>query len=317
MTLPKFAYFEGKIVPYSQAKVGVMNHTLNYGTGAFAGVRAYWNPDEEQLFVFRPQDHFKRFLNSARLLRGDLDITPEKLIEVTLELVRAEGYREDCYIRPLYYKADEIIGVRLHDLRDEITIFSVPFTRYVEKDDNAHVTFSAWRRVDDNAIPARGKLTGAYANSAFIKSDALLSGFDEALVLTNQGHVSEGSAENVFMLRQDELITPPITENILEGITRQTVMTLAQEEMGLKVVERQIDRTEVFLCDEFFMTGTAAQVTAITRVDHRPIGSGVMGPVTTRLRQLYDDVVRGRLPQYRDWNEPVYTSEPAVVDEAA
>ncbi len=312
MTLPKYAYFKGKIVPYSEAKVGVMTHALNYGTGAFGGVRGYWNADEEQLYVFRPLDHFKRLLNSARMLCAELDHTPESLRDVTLELLRKEGLREDCYIRPLIYKADEVIGVRLHDLTDEITIFTIPFTRYVENDEGAHVTVSSWRRIDDNTIPARGKITGAYVNSAFIKTDALRAGFDEALVLTDDGHLSEGSAENLFMVRDGVLITPPVTENILEGITRRTIMHLAREEMGLEVLERPIDRTEIYICDELFMTGTAAQVTAITKVDHRPVGEGVMGPITAELRRLYDDLVRGKISKYRHWNEPVYVKEAAT-----
>ena len=309
MALPGYAYFEGNIVPYGEAKVGVATHALNYGTAAFGGVRAYWNPDEEQLFIFRPRDHFIRLLNSAKLILAEIPHTPESLIEIALELLRVEGYREDVYIRPLIYKAEEGIGVRLHDLRDEITIFALPFTRYVDRDDRAHVTISSWRRIDDNAVPARGKISGAYVNSALIKTDAMQAGFDEALVLTNEGHISEGSAENVFMLRDGVLVTPPITDNILEGITRRTIITLARELLGLEVVERPIDRTEVYLCEELFLTGTAAQVTAVTRVDHRPIGSGDMGPVTARLRQAYQDVVRGRLPAYRDWNEPVYQKE--------
>ncbi len=309
MTLPKYAYFEGKIVPYSEAKVGVMNHTLNYGTGAFAGIRAYWNPDREQLYVFRPIDHYKRLLKSVRLLQADLDYTPEALRDINLELIRMEGLREDCYIRPLIYNADEIIGVRLHDLDTKITMFTIPFTRYIEKDEGAHVTISSWRRIDDNAIPARGKITGAYINSAYIKTTAVQAGFDEALVLSNDGHISEGSAMNIFMVRDGLLITPPVTENILEGITRRTVMTLAREELGLEVVERRIDRTEIYICDEFMMTGTAAAVTAVTCVDYQDIGTGSMGPITKQLRELYDDLVRGKLEAYSDWNEPVYVSE--------
>lgn len=311
MTHPNFAYFEGEIVPYSKAKVGVATHALNYGTGAFGGVRGYWNEDEEQLFVFRPIDHFKRLLNSAKLLRAEYEQTPEDLTVITLELLRKEAYRQDCYIRPLIYKADEKIGVRLHDLKDEITIFSIPFTRYIENDENASVGFSSWQRVDDNAIPARGKITGSYINSALIKSDAMLSGFDEALVLNQNGHVSEGSAENIFMVRNGMLITPSVTENILEGITRRTIMMLARDELGLEVQERAIDRTEVYVCDEFFMTGTAAQVTAITKIDNRPVGDGKMGSITAQLKQMYDDLVRGRIEKFRHWNEPVYVREPA------
>ncbi len=306
MDFPKNAYFKGNIVAYSQAKVGVLTHGLNYGTAAFGGVRAYWNEEEEQLFIFRAYDHYRRFLNSAKLLCMEFDETPESLTRITIDLIRADGHRCDVYIRPLAYKADENIGVRLHGLQDEFAIVTIPFTRYVANDTDAHVTFSSWRRVDDNVIPARGKISGAYANSAFIKTDALRAGFDEALVLTQGGHVSEGSAENIFMVRDGVLVTPSITENILEGITRNTVMELAREELGIPVEERPIDRTEVYLCDELFLSGTAAQITAITRVDFRRIGSGQMGPIVTRLRELYDDVVRGRLPKYRHWNTAVY-----------
>lgn len=306
MTLPNYAYFQGKIVPYSDAKIGVMTHGLNYGTAAFGGVRGYWNDEEEQLFIFRPLDHFARLLNSAKLLSMDIGLNPEELTDITRELIRAENHRQDVYIRPLIYKSDEIIGVKLHDVGDAITIFTVPFDRYVSNDTGAHVTFSSWRRIDDNMIPARGKISGAYVNSALIKTDALRSGFDEALVLTLEGHVSEGSAENIFMVQGDELITPSVTENILEGITRKSILEVADRELGLKIVERPIDRTEVYLCDEFFMTGTAAQVTAVTRVDHRPIGSGEMGPVTARMRETYIDIVRGKVPKYRAWNAPVF-----------
>lgn len=309
MALPKNAYFLGKIVPYSEAKVGILTHALNYGTAAFAGVRAYWNDESKQLYIFRPLDHFHRFLNSAKLLCMEFNDTPESLTQITIELLQEDGHQRDVYIRPLAYKADEIIGVKLHDLTDEISIVALPFDRYVANDTNAHVTFSAWRRVDDNVIPARGKISGAYANSAFIKTDALRAGFDEALVLTQEGHVSEGSAMNIFMVRDGTAITPPVSENILEGITRRTAIKLLQEEMDIPVVERPIDRTEVYLCDEFFMSGTAAQITAVTRVDHRLIGTGMMGPITSRLRQLYDHVVRGRYPKYQDWNVPVYPSE--------
>ncbi|MEJ2510707.1 MAG: aminotransferase class IV, partial [Anaerolineales bacterium] len=210
------------------------------------------------------------------------------------------------YIRPLAYKSDELIGVRLHDLKESFTIFAIPFDRYVKNDESAHVTFSSWRRVDDNMIPARGKITGTYINSAFIKTDANNSGFDEALVLNVDGHLSEGSAMNFFMVRDGLLLTPPVTDNILEGITRKTIIELAQAELGLEVVERSIDRTEVYLADEIFLTGTAAQVTAVTKVDHRAIGSGVMGPITAQLKTIFANVVRGKEAKYRHWTHPVY-----------
>lgn len=306
MVLPKHALFKGKIVPYSEAKVGVLTHALNYGTAAFAGVRAYWNEQDQQLYIFRAYDHYRRFLNSAKLLCMQLEHTPESLTGLTVDLLRADGYHQDIYIRPLAYKSDEVIGVKLHGLREEVSICAIPFDKYLEDDTNAHVTISSWRRVDDNIIPARGKISGAYANSAFIKTDAVRAGFDEALVLTMEGHISEGSAMNVFMMRDGQLITPPVTENILEGITRRSIIELAREELDLTVVERPVDRTEVYLCDELFLTGTAAQVTAVTRVDFRPIGEGKMGPITARLYQLYQDVLRGRVEQYTHWLTPVY-----------
>jgi branched-chain amino acid aminotransferase len=310
VTLPTYAYFKGKIVPYSDAKVGVLTHGLNYGTAIFGGIRAYWNEEEQQLFAFRPGDHYRRFLDSTKLMCMEFEYTPESLVQVTLDLLRKDDYRCDVYIRPLAYKADELIGVKLHDLHDELSIVAVPFDRYVANETSCHVTFSSWRRVDDNMIPARGKISGAYANSALIKTDAVRAGFDEALVLTQEGHVSEGSAMNIFLVRAGKVFTPPVTENILEGITRRSTMELVQEELGLPVMERPIDRTEVYLADEFFMTGTAAQVTAVTRVDFRTIGTGEMGPVTTRLRELFQNVVRGRYPKYQHWTTPVYTKEP-------
>jgi branched-chain amino acid aminotransferase len=306
VALPKKVYFKGQIVPYEDAKIGVMTHALNYGTAVFGGIRGYWNEEEEQLFIFRPRDHFKRFLHSCRIMVMELGLDPEALTDITIQLLREEGYRQDIYMRPLAYKSDEIIGVKLHGLTDELTMFAVPFDKYVSNDTNAHVTVSSWRRVDDNTIPARGKISGAYVNSALIKTDAVRAGFDEALVLNREGHVSEGSAMNVFMMRGGRLITPPVTENILEGITRSSIIALARNELGLEVVQRPIDRTEVFICDELFMTGTAAQITAVTRVDHRPVGDGKMGPITSELREVFSQVVRGRHPDYRHWNEPIY-----------
>jgi branched-chain amino acid aminotransferase len=312
MEIPRYAYFRGEIVPYADAKVGVLTHALNYGTAVFGGLRGYWNAEEAQLFLFRPHDHFRRFLDSARLLLMEFDESPETLTSKTIALLKMDDYRQDVYVRPLAYKSDEIIGVKLHNLTAELSIVAIPFQKYVSNDTNAHITVSSWRRVDDNVIPARGKISGAYANSAFIKTDAALSGFDEALVLNQDGHISEGSAMNVFMLRNGTVITPPVTDNILEGITRRTVIELMRSELGLPVIERPIDRTEVYLCDEFLMTGTAAQITAVTRVDHRPIGMGEMGPVASALRRLFDQVVRGQHPKYRHWNTPVLMETPVL-----
>jgi branched-chain amino acid aminotransferase len=305
MVLPKNAFFQGKIVPYSEARVGVATHALNYGTAVFGGIRAYWNDEQNKLFVFRPLDHYRRFLNSCRMMCIELEQTPESLTELTLKLLRLDDYHQDIYIRPLAYKAEEGIGVRLHDLKEDLTIFALPFGQYIKNDTAAHVTISSWRRIDDNMIPARGKISGAYASSALIKTDAARAGYDEALALTQDGHLTEGSAMNIFMVRDGVLVTPPVTENILEGITRRSVMELARNELGMTVIERQIDRSEIYICEEFFLTGTAAQVTAVTRVDHRPVGNGVMGPITSQIRNLFMDIVRGKNPKYSIWNVAV------------
>lgn len=309
MALPTHAFFRGKIVPYSEAKIGVLAHALNYGTAAFGGLRGYWNETEEQLFVFRPHDHFRRFLQSAKLLLMEFNYSEDELVNHLMNLLRAEDYRLDCYIRPLAFYSDEIIGVRLHNLTPEISMVALPFGRYVENEEGAHVTISSWRRVDDNSIPARGKIAGAYVNSAFVKTDAQRAGFDEAIVLNQDGHMAEGSAENLYLVRDGAVITPPITDNILEGITRRTVMSLLREELGVEVIERPIDRTEIYIADEAFFSGTGVQIAAITRVDHRPVGTGKMGPIVSELRDLYFNVVRGNVPKYRHWCAPVYETE--------
>ena len=305
MDLPKHVFFEGKIVPFEEAKVSVATHAFNYGTAVFGGIRGYWNDEKKKLYIFRPYDHYRRLLNSGRMMNMQIPFDEESLIQLTLDLVRTEGWETDIYIRPLIYKADLGIGVRLHDLRDELTIFSMPFQQYVKNDTNAHVTISSWRRLDDNMIPARGKISGAYANSALIKTDAQRAGFDEALVLNQNGHISEGSAMNVFMVRDGAVFTPPVTDNILEGITRRTAMELVRNELGLEVAERPIDRTELYVCDELFMTGSAAEIVAITKVDYRPIGAGVMGPVTSKLREIFNGVIRAKNPKYSHWNVEV------------
>lgn len=306
---PRFAFFGGRIVPFEQATVSVLTHSFNYGTGVFGGLRGYWNDDEDQLYVFRPLDHFERLIQSANLMRIHLPYTPEELNQILHELLRKENFRQNCYIRPLAYKSTEMIGVRLHDIDDAFTMFAMPFGSYIANEDGAHVCFSAWRRVDDNAIPARGKIVGAYANSALIKSDALLAGYDEALVLNQEGHVTEASAANIFIVRRGVVYTPPPQADVLEGIVRRALITLMRDDLGIEVVEREIDRTEIYVADELFLCGTGVQVAAITRVEHRPIGSGLMGPITEAARNLFFRVVQGRVPQYREWLSPVYETE--------
>jgi branched-chain amino acid aminotransferase len=313
--LPRHAFFGGRIVPYAEARVGVLTQALNYGTAVFAGLRAYWSAEEEELFVFRPREHFERFQESAKLLGMRLPYTEAGLVDVLVELLRKELYREDCYIRPLAYYSDEAIGVGLGS-RPEISIVVLPYGPYLRNEEAVHATISSWRRVNDNMIPARGKIAGAYVNSALAKNDALAAGFDEAIVLGADGHVSEASAANFFLVRRGVIATPARTQDILEGITRRTVIELLRKELGRQVEERPIDRSEIYLAEEAFLCGTGVQIAAVTRVDHRPIGSGAIGPVVGDLRSLYFDVVRARRPEYRSWCVPVYSNREAFAGPA-
>jgi len=299
-------FFDDAFVPMSEAKVGVMTHAFNYGTGCFEGIRAYWTAESEQLYVFRLNDHLRRFEHSRQVLMIDLPYSIERLSEICIELLRRNQFKTDVYVRPLAYKSSELIGVRLHNLTDAFTMFSVPFGDYVETKGGLSVGVSSWRRIDDNAAPARAKLTGIYVNSALAKTEAALNGFDESIMLTDDGHVSEGSAENIFLVLGGRLVTPPPTDNILMGITRDTIITIAKTELGIETVERSIDRSELYGADEIFVCGTGAQVLPVVKVDHRPIGSGEVGPTTQALVKSYMDIVHGNVDTYRSWLTPVY-----------
>ncbi len=305
-TTELWAFFRGEFVPLRDANINVMTHGFNYGTAVFEGIRAYWNADEEQLFALELMAHFQRIKASARLLMMEIRQSPEELAELTVELLRRDGLREDVYVRPIIYKSSETIGVRLHNLDADITIFGVPFGQYIDTDGGIRAQVSSWRRTDDNAIPARGKITGAYVNGALAKSEAQLNGFDEAIVLTADGHVSEGSAENLFLAKNGQLITPAVTDNILEGITRRRLLEIAREDLDIPIVERSIDRTELYTADEVFLCGTGAQISPVIEIDRRVIGTGRPGPITRDLSRTYFEAVRGRLPAYRDWLTPVY-----------
>lgn len=300
------AYFEGDFVPLSEARIPVMTHGFLYGTATFEGIRAYWNEEQEQLYGLKLLEHYTRLWSSARVLLMKPPMTPEQLVELTVELLRRNGLRQDTYIRPTLYKSTEAIGVRLHNLDENLLIFAVPFGEYIAIDRGISAQVVSWRRNSDQSLPARAKIVGAYVNSAFSKSEAVLNGYDEAIVLTIDGHVSEGSAENFFLVRDGQLITPAITDDILEGITRHGLMQLAREEMGIETTVRSVDRSELYSADEAFLCGTGAQISPVVEIDHRPIGSGEVGPITRRLATLYFDVVRGKMPAYSDWVTPIY-----------
>jgi len=300
-----WAYFRGDFVPLAEARISVMTHAFNYGTAVFEGIRAYWNADAGQLFGLDLLAHFQRIHRSARLLQMEVKQPPDELVKITIELLRRDGLREDAYLRPIVYKSNEAIGVRLHNLESDLTIFAVPFGKYIDTEAGIKAQVSTWRRTDDNAIPARAKITGSYVNGALAKSEAQLNGFDEAIMLTQDGAVSEGSAENIFLVFDGTLITPPVTDNVLEGITRAHLLEVATS-LGIPLVERSVDRTELYTADEVFLCGTGAQLAPVIEIDRRQVGGGVPGPITRRLHQVYFDAVRGRVDAYRHWLTPVY-----------
>ncbi|MHB8576182.1 MAG: branched-chain amino acid transaminase [Dehalococcoidia bacterium] len=305
-----YAFLQKKIVPLAEAKIGIMTHAFNYGTACFEGIRGNWNPDHEQLYLFRARDHFRRLQDSAKILYMELPYSVDEMVEILLEVVRRGDWREDIYIRPMVYKSQEVVGVKLHNVTDDFLIFVTTLGAYLDFDAGVHCGTSSWRRVDDLGIPARAKVTGLYVNSALAKTEANLNGFDEAIMLTHDGHVSEGSGENIFLIRDGVLLTPPSSDNLLLGITRNTVMELACNEWNMPVIERQIDRSELYVADEVFMTGTAAHVSPIIKVDHRPLGDGQIGPMTKKIQHLYFQAAKGNVDRYVSWCTPVNVKTP-------
>jgi branched-chain amino acid aminotransferase len=301
-----WVFFEGEFVRYHDIHLGVMTHALHYGTAVFEGIRAYWNEKKHQLYLLQAATHFDRMRRSANVMRMQLPYSTEELVNYTLELLRRNEYKSDVYVRPLLYTSSEEIGVRLHNLNRSFFIYSVPFGKYVEIEAGIRCMVSSWRRVPDQSLPARAKITGAYAQSALAKSEAVEDGFDEAIVLSVDGHVSEGSAENLFMYKDGVFVTPPVTDDILEGVTRQLLIKVIREELNKEVLERSIDRTELYTCDELLLCGTGAQISPVIEVDRRPVGNGKVGEFTQELQSIYFGAVRGETPKYKDWTIPVY-----------
>jgi branched-chain amino acid aminotransferase len=298
-------YFGGKYVPLAEARVGILTHALNYGTGVFEGIRAHWDEDSSELYVFRPLEHYERWKQNCGILRIDIGLPVEELCSITVELMRRNRFRTDLYVRPLAYKSAERIGVCPDD-ENAFAIVALPFGEYLHSENGLHAGVSAWRRVEDAAIPVRAKICGAYANSALATDDARRAGFDEAILLNEAGQVTEGATCNLFMVRKGVLITPPSTENVLEGITRSSILELAHKELGMPVLERPIDRSELYIADELFLSGTAVGLAPVVRVDHRQVKAGAIGTWTRLLQTLYSDIVHGRLAEYQKWVLPVY-----------
>jgi branched-chain amino acid aminotransferase len=297
-------YFGGEYVPLREARVGILTHALHYGTGVFEGIRAHWDEASDELYLMRPVEHYERWKQNCGILRISVPLSPEELTAITVELARRNAFRTNVYVRPLAYKSAERVGVSPDD-QDAFTVIALPFGEYLHAERGLHAGVSSWRRIEDNAIPARAKICGAYVNSALASDEARQSGFDEAILLNENGQVAEGATCNIFMVRKGKLITPPVTENVLEGITRDSVMELARNS-GLQVVERAIDRSELYVCEELFFTGTAVGIAPVVRVDHRPVKDGEIGAVTRDVQRLYFDATRGRLSTYHKWLVPVY-----------
>jgi branched-chain amino acid aminotransferase len=299
------AYLEGDFRPLADAKVSVMTHAFLYGTATFEGIRAYWNADEQQLYALKVTEHLERLRASCKILLMDPLPEVEAVKGIVVELLKRNAFKEDVYVRPSVYKSTKAIGVKLHGLENDLYVISVPFGDYIDTATGIRCATVATRRTSDLAIPARAKVAGNYVNSAFSKSEAGLNGFDEAIVLTEAGKVSEGSAENLFMVRGGTLITPGVNDDILEGITRAGIIEIAAE-LGIPVAERQIDRSELYIADEIFLVGTGAQVSPVIEVDHRSVGTGKIGELTKRIQSRYFDAVRGKVPAYKHWLTPIY-----------
>lgn len=305
--MPPYAFFRKQFMPLAEAKIGIQTHALHYGTACFEGIRGNWNEEQKQLYLFRVKDHYERVHKGCRILKIDPHYSVEEMIELTVKLVEKSGYHEDVYIRPLAYKSSEVFGVKLHDLEDDFLIIIDTLPAYLDADKGVRCCTSSWRRVDDTMIPARGKITGIYVNSALAKTEANEMGFDEAILLNHDGHVSEGSGENIFLVRDGKLVTPSGSDNILMGITRDTVIQLARSELDLEVVERSIDRSELYLAEEAFFSGTAAHVSPILEIDNRHVGDGQIGKITKELQRLYFNVIKGNNPKYLHWCTPAYS----------
>ncbi|MFC1899343.1 branched-chain amino acid transaminase [Chloroflexota bacterium] len=300
-----YAYFQNKFVPLAEAKLSVMTNCLHYGTALFEGIRGNWNSDEEQVYLFRLEEHFKRLHDGCRILKIDLPYSVEELCRLTVELVQKCGNKEDIYIRPMAYKSTEALGVRLHNLESDFLMFLIPWGPYLDVD-KAQCGVSSWHRPEDNVIPPQIKAAGIYINNALAKTEAIDNGFDEAIMLAPDGHVSEGSGENIFLVEDGKLVTPATNNNILVGITRNTAIELAREELGIETVERAVDRGELYTADECFLTGTAAHITPVAEIDHRKVADGEIGEITAKLQKIYFDVIQGKNRKYSDWCTPAY-----------
>jgi branched-chain amino acid aminotransferase len=293
---------DGELVPYEQAKIPVATNALHYGSAVFEGIRGYFHDNE--LYIFRLREHVRRLVDSARIIMLNNKYTVEELEQAILRTVRENNYRSNVYIRPLIYGGENIMSLNAADLPVRALVLVFPFDKFFTSK-GLRVCVSSWRRLPDTSMPPRAKATANYLNSILASTEAKKAGYDEAILLDQAGYVSEGPGENIFIVRNGVINTPPASSAILEGITRDTIMTLASD-MGYRVVERLISRTELYTADEIFFTGTAVEVMPVVEVDGRTVGNGAAGPVTAALSEKYHRVVRGLEPRYMGWLTAVY-----------
>jgi len=303
--MPSFAFFKNEFVPLSEANLGVMTNFFHYGTGVFEGIRGNWNDEKQQCFIFCLKEHYERLHQGCQVLKIDLPYTVDELSRITVEMVEKCGFQEDIYIRPVAYKSSEALGVRLHDLECDFLVFAFPWGPYLPE--KVRCCVSSWRF--PNEVP-RAKLTGLYVTNALAKTEAFENGYDEAIMLNRDGYVAEGSGENLFLVKGNVLVTPASYDGPLVGITRNKVIELAEAELGIKTIERHIDRIELYSADECFLTGTAANITPVAEIDRRIIGNGEIGEITRKLQKIYFDVIRGNNPKYQSWCTPAYKKSP-------
>ncbi len=299
-------YFNGKFVDDADATVNVRARALNYGLGCFGGIRGYLADDRHQVNVFRLEQHVRRLELSARVLCMRLPGDLAEVCGIVTETIRRNEVHYDVYVRPLLINNSEKLAPVLREEDSCLIVYTMPLKRYIDKD-MIDVGISSWRRVRDNAIPARTKPTGVYLNSALARREAFDNGFDEAIFLTEGGKVSEGSAEHIFIARRGVLYSPPSTEDNLDGITRRSIIAMATEDLGFKFEERSIGRSELYVADEMFLCGTGAQITPVRSVDRRVLGGGDIGPMTRRLQEHFDNVVHGRVEHRKEWLTPIWT----------
>ncbi len=297
-----WVFFCGEQVPMEDAKVGVRTHALHYGTAVFEGIRGNWNPSAKKIYIFRLREHYERLLRGCSILKIDIPYSVDDLCQITVDLMQRNGFAEDVYIRPIAYKSEEsVANLKLHSLESDFALIIEPFGNYIDAEGAIKCQTSSWRRPDDSMMPTGVKLTGLYTTSILAKTEAVMAGYDEAILLNHDGSVSEGSGENIFIVNQGVIHTPADTANALLGITRDSAITLAEEELGLEVVQRRINRSELYLADEVFLTGTAAHLTSVGHIDNRAIGTGETGHITKKLQDIYFDCVTGDNPKYMHW----------------